>query len=196
MHISDRSAEHPDTCNPVIVAIVGAECSGKSSLAEALGGYYGIPWLHEYARDYLTMRTADTPYDTEDLRRIGKEQWASEVRFLGQIRQADCKLAILDTDLLVIDVWWQLKYRQMNAWVQKQLQQQPPRYYLLTRPDIPWVADPLREAPEGREDIHRTYRRVLTMRNLNFAEISGSPEERLELATASIQAWQSNEHSR
>lgn len=58
---------------PFIITIVGAESSGKTTLAQLLSSYFNCTWIPEYARDYLEGLGKD--YTEEDLDIIAKRQW-------------------------------------------------------------------------------------------------------------------------
>lgn len=58
---------------PFIITIVGAENSGKTSLAIFLADYFRCTWVPEYAREYLA--SLDRPYNEKDLEAITDGQW-------------------------------------------------------------------------------------------------------------------------
>ena len=58
---------------PFIITIVGAENSGKTSLAIFLADFFRCIWVPEYARKYLA--SLDRPYDEKDLDAIAAGQW-------------------------------------------------------------------------------------------------------------------------
>lgn len=164
----------------MIVAIVGPESSGKTTLAMQLAKRFDAPWLPEFARDDLAGRPG---YDEADLERIARGQLAAEQALLA----ARHPLVVLDTDLIVIHVWWQEKYGHVPAWVAEQLRGQPPRCYLLARPDLAWEPDPLRESPRDRERLLDVYRDVLDSYDFAFSEITGQGEARSRQAEVRIQ---------
>ncbi|HZV68407.1 MAG TPA: ATP-binding protein [Saprospiraceae bacterium] len=57
---------------PFVITIVGAESSGKTTLAMRLAWYLGCPWVPEYARAYL--EGLGRPYTEEDLGIIASRQ--------------------------------------------------------------------------------------------------------------------------
>ena len=57
---------------PFVITIVGAESSGKTSLARQLSELYECSWVPEYAREYL--EGLDRPYVPEDLYSIADIQ--------------------------------------------------------------------------------------------------------------------------
>ena len=93
----------------MIVSIVGPESSGKTSLAKALSLHYRVPWLPEYAREYLEGRPS---YSEEDLEEIAREQVRREAAIIGE----NSGLVILDTDLVVIAIWWREVFGHIPTW--------------------------------------------------------------------------------
>lgn len=167
------------------VVLVGAESTGKTTLASALASRYQAPWVAEVARDYLTGLSG---YDIEDLEQIGRRQLDAE----QQSRTAQHRLLLLDTDILVIDIWWRERFGAPPDWVGDALARaarDSRRRYLLCAPDLPWAADPLRENPDDRERLHQRYRRALEAMNATYAEISGHRAARTDAAVAAIDGW-------
>ena len=163
----------------LIVAVVGPECSGKTTLARQLAQSLGAPWLPEFARSYLEGR-AD--YSEADLERIARGQLAAEIALV----EAGHPVIVLDTDLIVIQVWWQEKYGHVPAWVEQQLRRQAPRVYLLAKPDLPWQPDPQRESPADRERLFGVYREALDAYGYPHTEIAGEGDARYRLAEACL----------
>lgn len=174
------------------VVLVGAESTGKTTLARNLADHYGVPWVVEYARDYLAKR--GTNYVEQDLAQIARGQWRREQR----IRRASRGLVIVDTDWLVVRVWSQVKYGRLSTAldqiVAKQLQAgasqcDAQRGYLVPTPDIPWAFDPLRENPDDRAQLHERYVDALNALQLPYATLSGTHTQRMADARRAISAW-------
>ena len=183
---------HVDASNSggLTVAIVGAECSGKTTLATQLAQLFDAPCVVEYARSYLERARAEgrVGYDADDVRAIARgQQRAEEAASVG----AD--LVIADTDLVVVKVWWDVRFGSDDAWLEGALRDalssSRRRRYLLTRPDIPWVADPLRENPLDRDALHERYRALLNSLGVGYVELSGPRQERLDRAADAVRGW-------
>ena len=159
-----------------IVCVVGAESSGKTWLCRQLAAHFQVPWLPEYAREHLD----GSPYDEDDVAAIAREQQRRETALLA----SGARAVVLDTDLVVIWVWWRVKFGPPPAWLRDAFQAQSVRFYLLCKPDLPWQPDPLRESPGERWQLHRCYRTLLTTRALPFAEVAGRGAARIDAAIA------------
>ena len=163
-----------------IIAVVGPECTGKTALAGALGRRFGVAAVDEYARGYLAGRDR---YGRADVEAIARGQVALEARAVA----TDESPVILDTDLLVIRVWWEEKYGALPDWLRRAFAAQAPRRYLLTAPDLPWEPDPLRESPFDRERLFEAYRATLVAERLRFDVVRGTGAARLRCALAALE---------
>lgn len=167
------------------VILVGPESSGKTSLARALAARYGAPWVAEVARDLLPLSGR---YDAEDLERIARAQIEAEQAVVA----ARGGLVFVDTDLLVIDVWWRERFGTPPEWLTARLRsevRESSRRYLLCRPDLPWEPDPLRENPHDRERLLTIYERRLDELAASYRAISGTGHARLTAAVAAVESW-------
>lgn len=160
---------------PRKIVIIGPESTGKSTLTAALAAHFGEPWVPEYAREYLER--LDRPYEFDDLLSIAKGQLELEERLL----QSANEFLFCDTDLHVLQVWSQSKYKKVHPWIQAQIATRKYDLYLLTDIDIPWEPDPQREHPdpEMRTYFFNWYRALLEESGTPYGIISGNNRERL-----------------
>lgn len=124
-------------------------------------------------------------YAEDDVLAIAREQVRLERAALAEAPP----LLICDTDLLVIQVWWEVKYGPLPDELRQALAERGPRAYLLTRPDIPWAPDPLRESGGDRDGLHLRYRCLLAGGDHPYAELGGDRGARLAAAKAAIDNW-------
>ena len=182
LHVVERDTE---TRTFVIVAIVGTECTGKTSLSDALAQHYSGEWLSEYAREYfLDQPEKQRNYTVQDLASLASTQICRERIFLTD----QSMLRILDTDAVVLYVWWLDKFGHPAGWLDKHLHAIKDRHYLLTKPDVPWELDALRESQHDRERIHALYVGTLETFGLPYSEIEGLGSSRLERAIKVLDA--------
>jgi len=166
------------------IVIIGPESTGKSTLTQALAQNFDEPWVEEYARQYL--EDLNRGYKFGDLRKIAAGQLALEDQ---KVNLAKHRL-FCDTDLHVIQVWSEHRFKKTDPWIKEQIQKRKYDLYLLTDIDMVWQEDPLREHPEPhmRAYFFNTYHQLLAKRNLPFVRISGNQEERLKKAILAVKA--------
>jgi NadR type nicotinamide-nucleotide adenylyltransferase len=164
------------------IAITGPESTGKSELAEALAKYYKTVWVPEYAREYLDE--LKRPYDYEDILRIAKGQVNAEKEMIKNARQ----FIFVDTEMIVLKIWCEVKYGKCHSWIMDQLARQNYPLYLLTDIDLPWQPDPLREHPDKRGELFELYKMELQNRHLPCEIVSGMDKQRLYNAIKCIES--------
>ena len=163
------------------IVLIGAESTGKSTLAEALSGHYGEPWTAEFVRSYVDK--LDDDLQAHDLEPIAKGQLAFEDSALQRAN----RLIIHDTNILSSIIYASYYFDTVLEWVNDAFLEREYSLYLLCLPDIPWQADPgQRESPAARDTLHELFKDSLNILNLPFVEISGNKTERLTQAVQAI----------
>ena len=166
------------------IVITGAESTGKTTLAEALAGWFGEPWTPEFVRLYVSRHPR--PLLRDDLEPIA----------CGQLEQEDLatekatRFLFHDTNLLSSIIYAKHYFDTVLDWVNHAFLQRDYRLYLLCCPNIPWVADPgQRESPQTRETLHEVFLQTLDAMRLPYKLIDGSDTPaRLQQALRSIEA--------
>ena len=164
-----------------LVAVVGPESTGKTTVARELAQAFELPWLPEFAREYLEARlarTGDPSYDENDLEAIAREHIRRESEFVVSARRG----GVIDTDLIVMLIWWNERFGAAPAWLHDAIAHQPKRFYLLCTPDLPWHPDPLRESEHDRERLFEVYHSTLEHLQLPFATLAGHGKARVRNA--------------
>lgn len=162
------------------VAVVGPECTGKSTLSAQLAIHYHTVFVPEYAREYIDkLKRLYTP---DDIVAISKGQLEAEDRLAASAH----KLLVCDTNLIVTKIWAEYKYHHCPEWIKTNLLQRKYDLHLLTYIDVPWEYDPQREHPNKREELFHIYRKELDALGVNYKVILGEPARRLQLATEAI----------
>ena len=181
------------------IGIIGPESTGKTTLARQLAAAVGGCAVMEYAREYVEQ--LGRPYSYEDVVLIAREQIrqldayspalsskttgnAEPDSSLGE--KSEEKFVFFDTELIVTKVWFKHKYGECPAFVTKYLEQSPLDFYLLCSPDLPFVADPVRENPHIRQQLFDLYLDNIRHYQVPYAVVSGSGEARLRSALAAV----------
>ncbi|MCK6617252.1 MAG: ATP-binding protein [Cyclobacteriaceae bacterium] len=162
------------------VAIVGPECTGKTALSIALADYYQTVWVPEVARTYIEGLTR--PYQQDDLFFIAQAQLQAEEKLAKQAN----RVLICDTNLIVIKVWSEFKYRSCDNRITEWLTNRHYDHHFLTDIDVPWEDDPQREHPDKRDYFFEVYRNELLKLKVPFTKLSGPLKERLHTASTVI----------
>ncbi len=160
--------------------MVGPESTGKSTLSQQLVQHYNCALVPEFARDYIGK--LKRKYTLEDIAFIAKEQLQLE-------KQAQGKMLICDTNLLVTKIWAEHAFRSCPKFISDNWNPADYDLHLLMNIDLPWEADPQREHPNLRTFFFDWYKRELIESKVNFSIISGNSFERQSAAIKVIDAF-------
>ncbi len=154
------------------ISIIGPESSGKTTLANSLAKLLNESFVEEYARSYVGK---NKNYSISSLEIIAQKQLQRIEEKNGKAK----KFLISDTSIIDILIWSEFKYNKCSQKIKQMAKNEFFDYYLLCKPDFPWVKDPLRENPTGRDKIFDLFRHHLNRKNANYKIISGSHSNRL-----------------
>lgn len=168
--------------------IIGPESTGKSTLCALLAEHFNVPWVPEYAREYLLKN--GNAYSFDNLLTIAKGQVEGE-RLATENYQSNkdrSNLLFVDTDMYVMKVWCEYVFQKCHQWIIDQIVDQQYDLYLLCNTDLPWVKDELREYPdlETREKLYHFYKDIMVNQATPWVEITGPYEQRLATAIGAV----------
>ena len=167
----------------VRVAILGAESSGKSTLAAALAECYGTVWVPEYLREFVATQ-GRVPVAADQFG-IARTQVEREAAAAAQARN----YLFCDTTPLMTAVYSRHYFAGADAQLAALADATQYDVTLVTAPDSPWVADGLqRESEAVRQLIHRRLLDELAERQISYLLVSGSLAVRLAQADAWLSA--------
>ncbi len=174
---------------PYTVVLTGPESTGKTTLAEQLARHFGGTWIPEYARTYV--ETINRPYAYRDVIHIVRHQ----IEVLKNPDMPGNPFLFLDTDLIILKIWFHVVYGHVPEGLQEAIRKRKIDLYLLCRPDIPWVSDPVRENPgRKREELYVMYEEEIRGGGFAYKVVSGRGEERFRNAVASVVSEIYNKH--
>lgn len=171
---------------PKRIVLLGPESTGKSYLSEQLAKHYNAVWCPEYAREYLLL--LGRPYTADDLLIIAQNQIELSNKYIQDAIEKKAAAVFFDTDMHVMKIWSEVVFGSCHPWILEQLQKQEADFYMLCKPDIPWVQDELREYPEQemRDDLFSIYEEQMQQQSTAWTIISGAHELRLQNAIKAV----------
>ena len=159
---ADRVGSRP--VSPVKrVCLLGAESTGKSTLAEALARRYGTLWNPEYGRPYTLLgRPAGAPWTSWEFTHIARIHcWYED--FLAKLAH---RVLFSDTDAFTTAVFHEI-YLGTPATEFGDLAARRYDLFVVCGLDVPWRHDGIREFEDQRRAMHERY--------VEHARASGSP---------------------
>ena len=180
----------PLSSEPRLICLIGAECTGKTTLAQALAQTMGGLWVPEYLRSF-TAQNGRTP-DRAEQAHILQEQVRQETAALATARRQRQALVFCDTAPLLTAVYSDVVFADASLYPQAHGLHARYAITLLLEPDIPWVADGLqRDGVQSRATVHARIERALSEWSWPHVRIAGTPEQR---TTAAVDAVLSATH--
>jgi len=165
-----------------LLAIVGAESTGKTTLAAALAPRLAketglrVAWVSETLREWCD-RVGRTPLAHEQASILRQQH----ERIDAAAEQHD--VVVCDTTGLMTAVYSQWVFADRSLHARAVQLQRRMALTLLTAVDLPWVADgQQRDGPHVREGIDAAIRELLVGNGLPWALVSGQGQARLEAA--------------
>lgn len=156
------------------VAILGAESSGKSTLAAALAARYETLWVPEYLREFVETQ-GRVPRE-EDQYPIARTQMEHEDAAALRAN----RLLFCDTTPLMTAIYSRWYWNRVDGQLSVLAQRHDYALTLVTAPDGPWQEDGLqRESDEVRQAIHQQVAEMLTDRGIQYLTVHGALGERL-----------------
>lgn len=168
------------------IAIVGAESTGKTALAQALAERLAADtglkttWVPEWLRQWCE-HTGRTP--------LAHEQPAIARAQHERIDAAAAThdLVVCDTTALMTAVYSRWAFGDRSLEVRAAQLHRRMDLSLLTALDLPWVADGLqRDGPQVQEPVDALLRELLMAHRLPFALVAGQGAVRLEAAVDAV----------
>ncbi|WP_157264453.1 AAA family ATPase [Azohydromonas aeria] len=179
--------DSPDSLN--VIALLGAESTGKTALAQALAGRLArdtglsVAWVPEVLREWCE-REGRTPRPDEQ---AGIAQ-AQAARIEAAAAAHD--LVVADTTPLMTAAYSEFLFDDRSLHAMAADFQRRCAATLLTALDLPWVADGLqRDGAHVRAPVDRLVRGLLLAHGLSWSVVHGTGEARLEAALDALSPW-------
>lgn len=171
----------------LVIALLGAESTGKTTLARELHralqeqGHH-VALVDEALREFC-QRTGRTPRFDEQasIARMQSERIAEAAR--------THELVVADTTSMMVAVYSRLLFDDASLLPTALAEQKQHRVTLLMALDLPWVADiGIRDGAHVREPVDTLLRSALLDGGVGFSVVAGNGEQRLANALRAVHA--------
>lgn len=172
--------------NPQLICLIGAECTGKTTLAKALAAHFSGLWVPEHLRAFCDLQ-GRTPRAEEQvlIMRAQLEQEEQVAALAGQTGRA---YVICDGAPLLTAIYSDFYFADASLFECAHVLHTRYALTLLLQPDMPWVSDGLqRDGDPARAAIHARLRHELHAMGHPRIEVSGSGESRLQAAILAVE---------
>ncbi len=168
-----------------IIAVLGAESTGKSLLTATLAGSLAGAGL-----DVVVVPEVLRAFCAGQGRTPRADEQAALARAQsGHIRQAAAEHAVViaDTTALMTAVYSDVLFDDPSLYAESLLQHRSCRLTLLTGLDLPWVADGIqRDGPRVQHAVDARLRHVLQEQHLPFSVVYGAGQARADAALGAV----------
>ena len=193
-----RSAvlDHLDMLEPCVrayfarrVVLIGAESTGKTTLAEKLAAHFATNWVPEFGREHwerkmanLTLNDPPPSWSHEEFVEIARTQQQRE----NLAARSANRVLFGDTNAFATGTWHERYYGTRHAPVDEIGAADVVDHYLLAAPDAPFVQDGFRDGEHIRHWMHDRFLQQLTANQADFILLEGSYDSRFESAVAAV----------
>lgn len=171
---------------PQRICLIGAECTGKSTMAQALAAHFGGLWVPEYLRTFCDSQGC-TPRPDEQ-RLIMGTQFEQEELAVAQAVQSGSAYVFCDTTALLTGIYSDFYFSDTSLLDSAHALHGRYALSLVLQPDLPWQPDGLqRNGAAVRAAIHRRVLHELQGRRYPHIEVSGCAADRLQSAILAVE---------
>jgi len=175
---------------PRKVAVVGAECTGKTVLCQALAAEMPGLWVPEYLREFVD-RVGRAPLAEEQIAILAM-QVEREAAATDAAKRDDIEWVACDSAPIATAIYSEMYFEDRGLYEEATRHHSSYALTLFTDMDLPWEPDGLqRDGPEVRAEAHARIEAWLRASGAPFVLISGSGRARVSAAIAALRAVES-----
>lgn len=180
-------ASPPAAGEPALIALIGPESSGKTTLAQALADTLPAIWVPERLREFCEALGRTPRADEQE--GLMREQIGLERDALARARAGRQAYVLCDSTPLVTALYSLEFFGDASLFDRAVAHQREYALTIRTAIDIAWVADGIqRDGPEVRARFDALLARVLRDHGIAHTTVAGSLPDRVDRALAAIDA--------
>lgn len=181
--MQDAALGSPVVTNVKRVCLLGAESTGKSTLAAALADRFETLWNPEYGRPYTLLgRVRGDPWTSAEFTHIARMHCWYEDFLAGLAR----RVLFSDTDAFTTAVFHEV-YLERPASGFEELAARPYDLFVVCGLDVPWRHDGIREFDDRRNWMHERYLDRARASGSAWLVVEGDRETRLAQAADAVE---------
>jgi HTH-type transcriptional regulator, transcriptional repressor of NAD biosynthesis genes len=172
------------------IVLIGAESTGKTTLARQLAERFNTTWVREFGREYWEKKVAGLSMDgplpgwtSEEFLTIAAEQQRRE----NLAARSANRLLVCDTNAFATGTWHERYMGSRDKRVDMIGRADKADLYLLTEPDFPFVQDGFRDGESIRNRMHERFTQLLSEQPTPVVRINGVGAVRLERSVMAIE---------
>ena len=169
---------------PKLICLLGAESTGKTTLAQALATHFHCPWVPEYLREFCESRRRTPTRGEQSL--ILETHVIHESAAKVRARITNAFYVFCDTAPLLTAIYSEFVFGDQSLFPRARTLQTRYALTLMLEPDIAWVADAQRDGAHVRQPITEMIESELAALNVPTAKISGYGDARFASALKAI----------
>lgn len=171
---------------PQLICLLGAECTGKTTLAQSLAHEFAGRWVPERLRLFCDAQ-GRTPLQHEQID-ILEQQAHDEMAALDEATRWGQPYVFCDTAPLLTAVYSEFVFGDASLYARARELHTRYAMTLILEPDLPWIADGLqRDGAHVQRPIHTKIMGELQLMGRPTYLVSGSGESRAASARTTIQ---------
>jgi len=168
---------------PRLICLMGAECTGKTTLAQTLAQHFGGVWVAEHLRSFC-QQLGRTP-QTHEQRQICLAQLRAQRQARAAARQQGIRWVFCDTSALQTAVYSAHYFADSGLLAAARALHARYALTLLLTPDLPWLADGVqRDGVAVQQAVHARLRCAL--QSLPCVVVSGQDASRVQAAIDAV----------
>ncbi len=170
---------------PQLICIIGAESTGKTTLARTLAEYFGCPWVPEYLREFCDAHGRTPTRDEQP--QILETQHLAELTAQHNATEREAPFVFCDTAPLLTAIYSDFIFTDPCLYGRARALHSRYALTLLLATDLAWVADGLqRDGEQVRKPITQMIHHELGNLAAPFVTIMGHGEDRISSAIEAL----------